>query len=83
VNFNRKPTAISNEEMWQTTSAQPNLDRVDLKAIASLPNQAPSERSSGNWAMSSADLMRGVDITEMPATLSADLFDRLFSPTRD
>jgi len=47
------------------------------------PKKDLPEVSSGNWTVSSFDLLNGVDIDDSPNTVPDDLFDELFPPTDD
>jgi len=47
------------------------------------PKKDLPEVSSGNWVVSSFDLLNGVDIDDSPNTVPDDLFDELFPPPDD
>jgi hypothetical protein len=76
----RKPAAAANK-FWRITKSTPNAERV-RKATPDMykPSKNLPEVSYGTWVTSSYDLADGADVTEIPDTLPAELFDELFPP---
>lgn len=72
-----------NKTVWRITAAAPKGKWVDPNSASSAAPALPldselPEVSHGGWAMSSFDLLSGIDISEDSDTVPADLYDELF-----
>lgn len=70
--------------VWRMTDNAPMGEWVD----PSLPPEPKARKdmpevSSGNWVVSSFDLLQGVEVNDDPNTVPDDLFDELFPPPDD
>ena len=72
-----------NKMVWRMTAAAPKGEWVVRNSVSiaapALPLDAElPEVSNGGWAMSSFDLLSGVDVSEDSDTVPAELYDELF-----
>ncbi len=78
-----KPKAPSKTD-WRSTTNAPVATRADKYApVMHKPRKNLPEVSYGNWVTSSYDLLDGVEVTEIPDTIPAELFDELFVHRQD
>jgi hypothetical protein len=90
INTRRGPTTPA-KRVWRISASNPNGEWVDISParkvqpapVKSRPTSALSADEEGHWLMSSFDLLHGTDVTEDPATVPDDLFDKLFPPRQD
>ena len=74
----KNPTGRKKKLIWRISSDAPLGEFIDPDAeVLSVSAKSPDIAQPG-WAISSFELMRGVDISEDPETVPADLFDELF-----
>ncbi len=67
--------------VWRITDAAPQGEIVNLnqQVVRPPPSEAPTEPSQPGWAMSSFELLHGVEVSEEdPSTVPAELIDELF-----
>ena len=74
----KNPAGRKKKLIWRISTDAPLGEFVDPDAeILPVSAKSPDIAQPG-WAISSFELMRGVDISEDPETVPADLFDELF-----
>jgi hypothetical protein len=78
-----KPT-VPAKRVWRISASAPMGEWVKnvARGIAK-PGKDLSAVSYDTWAMSSYDLLGGIDVSEDPSTIPGDLFDELFAPKPD
>lgn len=72
---------IKKRMVWRITDAAPKGEMVDASAPATppAPDLPASDAGQPGWAMSSIDLLTGIEVTEDDReTVPDDLFDELF-----
>jgi hypothetical protein len=62
--------------VWRVSENTPMGEWVEVHTI---PAELP-EATLGSWAESSFDLLHGVEVSDNPDTVPADLLDELFGP---
>jgi len=78
MNHEKNPTGRKKKLIWRISDEAPLGEFIDPDAqSAPIPIKTPDVAQPG-WAISSFELMRGVDISEDPETVPAELFDQLF-----
>jgi hypothetical protein len=71
---------VTATRIWRITEAAPHGEFVDSAATDIAASHPPGEAEPvvPGWAMSSYELMRGLDVSEDSETVPAELFDKLF-----
>ena len=64
--------------IWRISNEAPLGEFIDPDAEVPPVSPKSPDTAQPGWAISSFELMRGVDISEDPETVPADLFDQLF-----
>ncbi len=77
----RKRERTKPRMVWRISSAAPLGQLVDVASPVEAPVlRPPAEPTPPGWAMSSFELLHGVEITEEdPSTVPAELIDELFN----
>ena len=65
------------KRVWRVTAEAPQGEFVDPSATPERAGELALRPDSG-WHESTFDLSAGLDVSEAPDTLPADLFDKLF-----
>lgn len=74
-------TRLKKRLVWRITEAAPQGAMVDptVRAVPAAPSSTAAEGGQPGWAMSSIDLLNGIDVTEDDReTVPDELFDELF-----
>ena len=77
----KNSTGRKKKLIWRISSDAPLGEFVDPDVQVPPVAVKSSDTTQPGWATSSFELMRGVDISEDPETVPADLFDQLFKGT--
>ena len=78
MNHDKNSTGRKKKLIWRISDEAPLGEFVDPDAQTPPVSVKSLDISQPGWAISSFELMRGVDISEDPETVPADLFDQLF-----
>ena len=75
-----KSTAAAKKRIWRITPEAPEGKFVDVGVLTSATVKSPEQRDREGWAMSSFDLMYGLDVTEIEGeeTVPRALADEVF-----
>jgi len=74
----KNSTGRKKKLIWRISNDAPLGEFVDPDAQVPSVAVKPYDVAQPGWAVSSFELMRGVDISEDPETVPAELFDQLF-----
>ena len=78
MHHGKNSTGRKKKLIWRISEAAPLGEFIDPD-VPSPPVRVKSlDIVQPGWAISSFELLRGVDISEDPETVPADLFDQLF-----
>ncbi len=78
MHYEKNSAGRKKKLIWRISSDAPLGEFVDPDAQAPPISVTSPDVAQPGWAISSFELMRGVDISEGPETVPADLFDELF-----
>ena len=74
----KSSTGRKKKLIWRISNDAPLGEFIDPDVEAPPVSPKSPDIAQSNWAISSFELMRGVDISEDSETVPADLFDELF-----
>ena len=74
----KSSTGRKKKLIWRISNEAPLGEFIDPDAEVPQVSPKSTDIAQPGWAISSFELMRGVDISEDPETVPADLFDQLF-----